>query len=151
MGDLLVENPEAYSRVCESEYRAGDKAALMRIIVFSALNKSPIPEWASEVLDGAYGYAVWDEIASWDEVFGKPSRKRGHVIRKWYRRHEVWARIDELSAQGRAKDDLLFAEVGEELQIGGKTEVKRLYAAVRKEYAAWGPKPKRVRHRTEKE
>jgi len=145
MGDLLVENPEAYSRVCEAEYGAGDKAALMRMIVFSALNKSPIPEWAAQVLDGAYGFAVWDEIASWDEVFGKPSRKRGHVIRKWMRRHEVWAKITEASLRGSPKDDDLFSAVGIELQIGGKTEVKRLYAAAQKEYGRL--KPKRVRQR----
>ena len=48
---FLFENPEKYSRVSKSEYEAGDKSALMRIIVDCALSKSPIPEWAASILE----------------------------------------------------------------------------------------------------
>ena len=130
---VLIDNPEEYSRVSKSEYEAGDKSALMRMIIFSALNKSPIPEWAAAVLDGAAGFAAWGELKSWDDVFGKPSRRRRSVIEKWQRRQEVWAKVVTLSERGRKIDDDLFDEIGRELAIGGKTEVKRLYSSVRDE------------------
>ena len=129
------DNPEEYSRVCESEYEAGDKTALMRIVVCCACNKSPIPEWATDILINTYGYAFWGEVASWDLVFGKPSRRRKNVSRKWMRKDEVFWKIVLSKEKGRVIDDKLFEEVGRELGIGGKTEVKRMYAAVRAEMA----------------
>lgn len=137
---LLVENPEEYSRVCEAEYSAGDQSALMRMIVFSALSKLPIPNWAADVLTGAHGFAVWDEIGSWDEVFGKPNgkafafkpgrrTKRRSVMQREARKYEVWNEILLASQEGRSIDDNLFDEIGRKLGVGGKTEVKRLYAA----------------------
>jgi hypothetical protein len=128
---LLIDDAKEYSRVCETEYNAGDHAALMRVIVASALCKRKIPEWAAEILHGAYGFAVWGELSSWDKVFGKPSPARKSVIQKWARRNEVWAKIIELNHNGSPIDDRLFERVGRELGIGGKTETKRLYANVR--------------------
>jgi hypothetical protein len=135
---FLFENPEKYSRVSKSEYEAGDKSALMRIIVDCALSKSPIPEWAASILEGAENYAYCGEIASWDEVFGKPnSRKRAHVLLRWQRRHKVHSRIIELHHfDGCPINDELFEKVGRELGIGGKTEVKNLYKAAKAEIRA---------------
>jgi hypothetical protein len=42
--DRLIDNPEEFSRVLKSEYEAGDKSALIRLIVGSALT----PEWAAD-------------------------------------------------------------------------------------------------------
>jgi len=142
-GRLLIQDPEEYSRVSEAEYRAGDQAALMRMIVCCAFNKSALPDWAAkEIIDWGFA-AQGDLFGSWDEVFGKPNGKPcpfkpGRRTAYQHKRHQemfsdriAWA-VYEASKRGRPIDDTLFSEIGRKLGVGGKTTVKRLYALGRK-------------------
>jgi hypothetical protein len=130
-----ADEPEEYSRRCEAAYRAGSKQALIRIIVFSALCKRPIPNWAADLLQVIDVFAVGGEFKSWDEVFGKPPSKHSAFQRhKWMLRGKVQAMVFGAHAKGRAIDDDLFEEIGLELGIGGRSEVKRLYAAAQEEF-----------------
>jgi hypothetical protein len=130
------ETVDGYSKVYESEYRAGDKTALMRMIGICAIAGGAIPKWAADIIEGAYGCAVSGEIQSWDEVFGKPiSRKKA---RKWMLRERVYLEVLDAHCRGKAIDDLLFERIGMKLKIGGKTKVKELYGYARKE---WGNLP----------
>jgi hypothetical protein len=153
---FLFEDPEKYSQVCEAEYKAGKQSSLMRLVVHCAIDKRPIPEWAAKVLEGAWGYAVWDAIGSWDEVFGKPNGKPcpfkpgrkttlQRKIRNWQLRDDVLWKVVDASENGRPIDNTLFSEIGRELGIGGKTEVKRLYAVAHKAFPIQIPRkaPKR--------
>ena len=47
------------ARELRSAYEAGNKNALWKMIVVCALSKSPIPEWAASILEGADGYVAW--------------------------------------------------------------------------------------------
>jgi hypothetical protein len=127
---------DRYSRIYESEYEAGDKAALMRMIVVCAISGWIIPKWATDIIEGATGFAAWGEIKSWDEVFGKPIRRK--QARKWMLGERVYLEVLDAHCRGKAIDDLLFERVGKKLKIGGKTKVKELYGYARKE---WGNLP----------
>lgn len=126
---------EEYSKIYESEYEAGDKAALIRMLGVCAVSGWIIPKWAAGILDGAHGYAVHGMLKSWDDVFGKPNTpKRGERVRNFQLRWRVYSEILTARAKGESIDDLLFERVGKKLKIGGKTKVKELYRIVRDEW-----------------
>ena len=118
---------EDYSKVYEAEYAAGDKFALARMIVVCAIRRCAIPKWAAETFEGAVSYALTGDIKSWDEVFGKPARRK--VDRKWMYMDRVYFEVLAAKGKGEAIDDLLFERIGKQLKIGGKTKVKELYRA----------------------
>jgi len=66
----------------------------------------------------------------------KPGRKTPYQrrLRNQNRRNDVLWKVFYASQGGQPIDDTLFSEIGRELGIGGKTEVKRLYAAAHKEF-----------------
>jgi hypothetical protein len=124
---------ENLSRELRSAYEAGNKNALWKMIVGCALSKSPIPEWAASILEGADGYVASGELNSWNELFGKPRRRSRSALRGWHLRHEVWASIVD---SGAPINDDLFDRIGKELGIGGRETVRKLYKAVKEEFEA---------------
>src|SRR5438876_12302903 len=104
------ETVDGYSRIYESEYEAGDKAALMRMIVVCAISGWIIPKWAADEIHGAAGFALWGEIKSWDEIFGKPIRRKRAL--KWKHVDRVYFEICEAHLKREPIDDELFERIG---------------------------------------
>src|SRR5262249_12243065 len=103
-----------------------------------------IPKWAAKELTNAYRFARSDQMGSWDELFGKPNGKshpfkpgRRTPLSEKLRRERIASYVGDevLKArhQGRAIDNELFDEIGRELGVGGRTEVKRLYKMAKEE------------------
>jgi hypothetical protein len=118
-------------------FEAGDRTALLRMLVQCAFDRRAMPEWAVSALVSNYLAALAGEVQSWDDVFGRPwqqERPRAQLrsvrTRMW--KWEVWKRVHELH-KGEGKppiDNKLFEKVGRQLGIGGKSAVAALYGEV---------------------
>ena len=121
------------ARLFQAEYENGDGGALLRLLWFCAANDHPLPEWGRAAFLTIHAAAEAGEVKSWDVVFGRPlpDGKRQGGLQTESRRFEVYRRVRDIHDQeGAPIDDLLFARVGRELGIGGKTTVNRLYSSV---------------------
>jgi hypothetical protein len=115
-------------------FEKGDHVALMEAIARCMMYGVPIPNWAASAFCAGYQAIGRLEANSWDDVFGKPHAKGKHLKHKALRlkkREQVYHRIRELHAEGRAIDDELFERVGKELGVGGRTTCKGIYGEVR--------------------
>jgi hypothetical protein len=122
------------SRRFRSAYEAGKKIALWKTIVMSAIYKSPIPEWAASILEGADGYVISGELNSWNELFGKPRLQSRSVLRARHLSRAVYYRIKDLHLRGTPINNDLFDRVGREWGIGGRETVRKLYKSVDEEF-----------------
>jgi hypothetical protein len=112
----------------------GNKRALILLIGMCGIAGWPIPEWAVSIIDEADTNAMYGDLKSWDEVFGKPhTPKKGQRLFEFHLRHRVWAEVTNAHSKGEPIDDLLFERIGKKMKIGRKTKVKDLYAAARDE------------------
>jgi hypothetical protein len=122
------------SRRFRSAYEAGEKIALWKTIVMSAIHKSAIPDWAASIIDGADGYVISGELNSWNELFGKPRLQSRSVLRARHLSHAVYYRIKDLQLRGTPINNDLFDRVGKELGIGARETVRKLYKAAKEEF-----------------
>jgi len=107
-------------------YEAGRKEALWRAILFAAMFRHPIPDWAADALKTASERV--EQGGSWDEELGRPKGVHKPTTEREDRRYEVHQRVRELHKKdGLPIDSALFERVGKEMGIGGKTVVAELY------------------------
>jgi hypothetical protein len=120
----------------EAEFVAGDVSAALKCVHLCVADGTPLqawPKWARDYFVDACFEGYEGKLKSWDQVFGHP------YTQDQYRRsirdaHFPWAiyeRVEAARLAGRPIDDSLFKEIGLELGIGGKTQVKKLYASAR--------------------
>jgi hypothetical protein len=131
------ETLEDCSRLLEKLFISGkEKSAPLRMIYLCYTNKWEIPEWAAKAIGCAGFYAESGKLKSWDDFFGKPYPRGKQPRRLTTETYKVavLARVIKRKALGENIDDDLFADIGKELGIGGKTTVKNLYKAARAEY-----------------
>jgi hypothetical protein len=57
---------------CREQFEAGDKDALLWVLMICSQRNWRLPEWAREEFYTLYWRGAWGEMKSWDDVFGKP-------------------------------------------------------------------------------
>lgn len=118
--DLLVE---------KARFEAGDKAALLGAIRICANHDLVMPEWLARGFIRGYDKALRHEVGSWDDAFGRPFPKGKHLNAARKKRSKapaLWMKVRKMHEAGRAIDDGLFEEVGEEFGLG-KTQASEFY------------------------
>lgn len=99
----------------------GNKQSLMDAIYICASCGLPMPGWVALQYSKAWAdIVVFAKHKSWDNVFGLPYPKGGHInsIRKERRlKIKVFSRIEDLVADGMKIDESLFNSVGKEFAI----------------------------------
>lgn len=116
----------------EIDSAAGDKSAPLKVIHLCVGLGLSVPEWAKhdfvQACDDGYG----GKLKSWDEAFDHPNTP-GKVQRDDRDKDfdlQVYEAVE--AARGTTPiDDTLFAQIGRDMGIGGKTLVKRLYREVK--------------------
>jgi hypothetical protein len=131
----MTDEPETlddYSILIKADFDAGDGAALLRIVRFCSIYGWPLPGWAGQAFDSICARAEQGDVASWDDVFGKPfAGKQRRAVQTRSRRYEVWGKVrDIVEAESAPVTNELFERVGRELGIGGKSTVSDLYYEV---------------------
>jgi hypothetical protein len=124
---------EEYSALQRSEYEAGDKAALLQMILLCVQDQRPLPDWAGTAFEELYHWVITGGARSWDDAFGNPHPKKKHVhsIRLEKLKWKVHTRVRDIhEKEGVPIDEKLFERVGIEMGIGGKTVVNGLYYKV---------------------
>jgi len=104
-----------------ARFESGDKGALLRAVAECARMDKVMPEWLAVGFREAWLSVIHYEAKSWDEAFGR-AHPKGMNLRaarkKWRLKYAVQNKVRELSDQGRAINDELFAEVGKLFNIG---------------------------------
>ena len=108
--------------VYEGGFNAGDQASLMRAIRQCLAAREIPPNWAADALCEAIRRVERFEVASWDEVFGKPhkGRKVSNIRKERALRWEVLKRVHELRRL-RPKLPDIFGMVAKDLNISRAT------------------------------
>src|SRR5262245_34726548 len=88
----------------------------------------PIPDWAVNALVVAYEKGFRGEIASWDEVFGRPNTagQFDRMSRDIENAGKVWDLVAEAKARGEPIDNLLMEKIGKQ-GFGGESKAWELY------------------------
>jgi hypothetical protein len=115
----------------ERRVKAGDRTAILPAVLLycSMYHDIPMPKWLKRAFIDAFCSGDSGEAGSWDKVFGRP-RTKTQFVRMWRQMdaaENVWTLVAKAKADGIPVNDDLFAKVGKELGIGGKTLVKELY------------------------
>jgi hypothetical protein len=109
-------------------FEAGDKAALLWVIMICAQTNWRMPEWAREAFYEIYWTAASGEIESWDDLFGKPwgpGQQRAAVTN--HKAPYIWRRVRLLHTKEDAPiDNELFERVGKEFGVS-RSVASRLY------------------------
>jgi hypothetical protein len=124
---------EDYSALQRKGYEAGDKAALLQMILLCVEHQKPLPDWAGTAFEELYHQVIMGGARSWDDAFGSPHPKGRHVnaVRLEKLKYKVHRRVRDIHDKERVPiDNELFERVGRELGIGGKTTVSELYGKV---------------------
>ncbi|PWT84410.1 MAG: hypothetical protein C5B56_15680 [Proteobacteria bacterium] len=111
-----------------AHYEAGDKSALLRAVLYAAMFRRPLAEWAADAFKAAYECVERGGARSWDDVFGypHPPGKQLRSIQLDALKYQVWSVVRAGAAKGMAIDEQLFEEVGNIFGIG-KTKAGELY------------------------
>jgi hypothetical protein len=117
--------------VLERRYAAGDRFALMHAIRVCANYDLAMPLWVALAYIEGFDRVLHYRADSWDDAFGRPFPKGGHLARarlRHMRGPQVYVRIMEIlkSEKGATIDDGLFERVGKELGVS-KTLCSKLY------------------------
>jgi hypothetical protein len=126
---------EDFSALQRKEYEAGDKAALLQMILLCAQDQKSLPDWAVTAFENAYHCVVSGEARSWDDVFGDPHPKGKHVHptsgEKLNRAFAVHALVRDIhKKEGVPINNDLFESVGRKTGFGGRTTIAELYGKV---------------------
>jgi hypothetical protein len=119
--------------------KSGDKSTILFGIGYCCSNNQPPPPWLAAAFLEAFRRVQDREVASWDDVFGRPLRKHERLDKIRRDREKVGPllkRILERRRAGEAIDKRLFDEVGGELGIGGSTSTETLYYEFKKQIEA---------------
>ena len=112
------------ARPFKVQFDGGKKAAFLYAldVCLSARPQKPIPQWAVTALGQALYVIAMAKAASWDDVLGKPHKKRKLAqLQKEYRlRYQVAKRVIELRRQ-RPKPRNIFQKVADENRISRQT------------------------------
>lgn len=143
MSDTVRTRPRHATRDHDIEMAAlklqfddGQKAAPLCAldVCLSSRPQKPVPQWAIEALGKALYDVTMAKAASWDDVFGKPhkKRKRAQLQTEYRLRSHVAKRVMELRRQ-KPKPKDIFQKVADHFKIGRPTckryferEMKRL-------------------------
>ena len=94
---------------CREDFEAGDKNALLWVVMTCAQSNWKMPEWAREALYDIYWRGASAEIESWDEVFGKPWRRgQRRTAQTWAKQPDIWLRVRKLHKAGASINNELF-------------------------------------------
>jgi hypothetical protein len=108
-------------------FKAGDKGALLWVIMICAQADWRMPEWVREAFNELYWSGAAGEFDSWDDVFGKPwgtGQKRSAITNN--KGVSVWCRVQTLHDEGAPIDNNLFERAGKEFGLSRST-VSQLY------------------------
>jgi len=109
------------------DFEAGDKNALLWVIMICCQCNWRMPEWAREAFYDIYWRGLYAEFESWDDVFGKPW---GGGQRRAITRHKqkyIWARVRILhKKEGAPINNELFERVGKEFGVS-RSVASRFY------------------------
>lgn len=112
----------------------GSKAAMLEAVSLCAWHDLMMPDWLARGFLNAYRSVTLNyEAATWDAVFGAPN-VGVHLEDARRRRRlgpQVWLAVNKLRQEGRATDDLLFEDVGDQVGVK-KSLAKQLYYAFQK-------------------
>jgi hypothetical protein len=116
----------------QRQYEDGDVAKLPEALTLCLAIGLPIPDWLRDAFLEATR-CVWShEVASWDDVFGKPLKKgeqQAAAARRYKLANPVWQRVmDRIHRAGEKVDKELFERVGEEFGIKGTLAAQLYYA-----------------------
>jgi hypothetical protein len=107
-----------------------DPGAVLDAIRFCFVCRIDVPEWARRAFLDIHARGKTGEFKSWDEGWGRPLTKG--QFERFNRDLVAWFQVREkIEARpaGEPIDDELFEKIGRDLGIGGKSTVKRIYAA----------------------
>jgi len=127
---ISYENIETF----RCEFESGNKLALAYALREIASLSCPLPEWLSTAINDGIDQMTNYQLESWDQVFGSVLRK-GEQRQNARRNAELREKIHPMVIRAilgnpdLAFDDLLFEEIGAQLDIG-KTLVKKLFYEV---------------------
>jgi hypothetical protein len=127
--DLPPEVEAAHLDELRGRFDAGDKAALLSAIGFCFDQQIVAPDWIVAAFFRAMNRWYAMEVKELGEAFGLewPKGKHPSAAKKMRRLSTaVYLKVHEAQHAGRALDDDLFAEIGEQLGLG-KTLVKDYY------------------------
>jgi hypothetical protein len=113
---------------CREEFEAGDKDALLWVLMICSQCNYRMPEWAREEFYWLYWRGARGEFESWDDVFGKPwgpGQQRAAVTN--HKGFDIWGRVRTLHTKEHAPiDNELFERVGKEFGVS-RSVASRLY------------------------
>jgi hypothetical protein len=129
---------EAESAAFEQQYEAGDRAALLHVIVAAWAHRQAVPEWAGAELARLSMRADDGNIASWDDVFGRPwgsgqqrgARTRGRALGAYLAVQDQIAEETRTTGKRPAIDNELLERAAKRSGVGGRSTVEKLYALV---------------------
>jgi len=127
----------------QDRFNAGDKQMLLWALKFSAQERKPAPEWATEALADVLYEAATGKFKSWDEGFGRIFARKKHstMHKKKCEMLAAYNRVIELHRENPKQNpigNLLYEDVGAELGIG-RNRVAEYYGRV-KNYRKQRPK-----------
>jgi hypothetical protein len=129
---------DAESAAFKKQYEAGDGAALLHMIVAAWAHRQVVPEWAGAELMRLCIRAGDGNIASWDDVFGKPwgsgqqrgARTRGRALGAYLAVQDQIAEETRATGKRPPIDNELLERAARRSGIGGRSTIGELYALV---------------------
>lgn len=108
----------------ELQFDGGQKHAFLHVldVCLSSRPQKPVPQWAVEALAKALHDIAMAKAVSWDEVLGKPHKKRkiAQLRNELGLRYQVTKRVIELRRQ-KPKPQDIFQKVADHFKIGRAT------------------------------
>jgi hypothetical protein len=142
----------------EERLRNGDKTALLDVLFYYIVRRDRakrIPLWVTVKFFEAYAEVYDGHASSWDDVFGKPWRKRRRLDDLRARKSLVdpIIRCVEELREKQPVDERLFEAAAKRIGMG-KRQVKEIYYAFRRgpldstarEHVTLNPKRKKPSH-----
>ena len=142
----MSEEQEAYwqNHILENykdRFERGDKTQILHALAWCIGAQAPVPAWLKQAFcEGCFAARMY-EIASWEDVFGRPLKKGkrlGTARRNLMKSLDICDRVEEWQNTGKPIDDRMFAAIGKDLGIGSSTVTKDLYYETKNEIDAIG-------------
>lgn len=113
------------------EFEGGDRSGVLKAIAICAEAGLVMPDWLVRAYIDAYRSVTSYEKRSWDDAFGRPHKKGGHLKSLRNSSGLAWSVCRAVIKRSETQpiDDELFSIVGQEFNIG--------VTATKKHYAKW--------------